>query len=470
MIALLRGTRCAGAFLGVALLVGGCVVAPTYERATTPLSPTFKEAEGWVAATPADTLPRGPWWTLFDDPTLTALEVQVESANQTVAAAIAAYEQARALVREQRAGLFPAVTLDGGASRNRSAGVSRSSYQVSIGGSWEPDLFGRLKETVTAASASAQASAADLAAARLAAQGELAANYFNLRALDAQRDLLATTITSYTRNLQINQNRYDQGIIPRTDVLQAKTQLANSQADLVGLESQRAQLEHAIAVLIGEAPGNFTLPVAAWQEQVPAVPPAVPSVLLQRRPDIAAAERRMAAANAQIGIARSAFYPSFNLNGSLGQGGARLADLFSASGTLWSLGVQVAQTLFDAGARKARVAGAEAAYEAALARYRATALAALQDVENQLVATRVLREQEALRREASVAADQVEQQVLNRYRAGLVNYTEVVTAQATALTARRNLVQLMAARQATAVALIQALGGGWQDSDLPGAP
>ncbi|MDQ6619772.1 MAG: efflux transporter outer membrane subunit [Pseudomonadota bacterium] len=451
----------------IAIGLAGCAAtAPRNERPTAPLSPTFKEAQGWVAATPGDALDRGSWWTLFGDPALTSLAARVEVSNQNVAAALAAYEQARAIVREQRANLFPSMALDGGATRSRSGAGTRNNFQVSIGGSWEPDVWGRLRHTIAAASATAQASAADLAAARLAAQGELAANYFNLRDVDAQKALLATTIEGYERSLQIAQNRYAQGIVARTDVLQAQTQLGNARAEIKGLERQRAQLEHAIAVLVGEAPGNFTLAPAEWIASVPEVPVGLPSTLLERRPDIASAERRVAAANEQIGVARTAFFPNFNLNASLGDAASHIADLFRASSLLWSLGLSAAQTLFDAGARSARVEEVTRAHEAAVARYRQTVLAALQDVENQLAASRVLKEQEAFRREASLAADEVERQVLNRYRAGLVGYTEVVTAQATALNARRTLTQLLADRQTTTVALIQSLGGGWSASSL----
>lgn len=445
-------------------VVSGCVVGPEYQRPSAPTPDAYKEAQGWVVAAPADALDRGPWWTLFDDPTLNDLASRVEVSNQNVAAAAAAYGEARALVRQQRASLFPVVTLDGGANRSGGGGSARSgsNYQVSIGGSWEPDVWGRLGRAVEGTSASAAASAADLAAARLSAQGELALDYFALRQTDAQKALLENTIAGYQRTLQITQNRYAAGIIAKTDVLQAQTQLANSQAEALGLDRQRAQAEHAIAVLLGDAPGNFTLAPAAWKATVPEVPLGVPSTLLQRRPDIAAAERRVAAANEQIGIAQSAFYPRLNLTGSFGSGASRLGELFSASSSLWSLGLTAAQTLFNAGATRERVAGARAAWEAAVARYRQTVLTAFQNVEDQLAAARVLAQQQALRQQASVAADEVEAQVLNRYRAGQVGYTEVVTAQATALNARRALVQLMADRQTTAVALIQALGGGWQ--------
>ena len=466
--------------MALVMLLGGCAVGPTYQRPLTPEVSSYKEAEGWVPAAPADALERGPWWSLFGDPVLDRLAARVEVSNQNVAAAVAAYAQARALVREQRASLFPAVTLGGGGARSGSGGSSNSTsttntsggrtgnnYQLSIGGSWEPDVWGRLGRAVDGATAGAQASAADLASAKLSAQGELAINYFSLRQLDAQKGLLEDTLTGYQRALEIAQNRYNAGIVGKTDVLQAQTQLANAQADDAGLVRQRAQLEHAIAVLVGEAPGNFSLARAAWKPSVPEVPVGVPSTLLQRRPDIAAAERRVAAANEQIGIAKSAYYPKLSLSASYGLGASRVADLFSASSMAWSLGLSAAQVLFNAGATGARVEGSEAAHAQTVARYRQTVLAAFQDVEDQLAATRVLLTQQELRRQASASADQVEQQVLNRYRSGQVGYTEVIAAQATALSARRALVQAMADRQTTAVALIQSLGGGWQAEPSP---
>lgn len=455
----------------LALALSGCAVGPNYQRPATPDISQFKEAQGWLPATPADALERGPWWQLFGDPVLNQLAERVDVSNQNVAAAVAAYAQARALVYEQRASLFPSLTLDGGASRSHSSssssassggGRTGNSYQASLGGSWEPDVWGRLERGAESASASASASAADLASARLSAQGELALNYLSLRQSDAQQALLASTIAGYQRTLEIAQNRYKAGIAAKTDVLQAQTQLANAQADAAGLARQRAQLEHAIAVLTGQAPAQFTLAPAAWNPSVPDVPTGLPSALLQRRPDIAAAERRVAVANAQIGIAKSAYYPSLSLSASYGFGASRVADLFSASAGLWSLGLSAAQTLFNAGATGARVEGAQAAHAQAVAHYRQTVLTAFQGVEDQLAASRVLLAQQDLRRQASQAADQVEQQLLNRYRSGQVSYTEVITAQASALSARRALVQAMADRQTTAVALIQALGGGWQ--------
>lgn len=452
-------------------VLAGCALAPAYLRPAQPLPAQFKSDPGWVpAAAAADDTRDGSWWTIFNDPVLNDLVAAVEVSNQNVAAAAAAYDQARAAVRQQRAGLFPLVTLDGGAARaggsrgtTSSAGSgSGNSYQVGIGASWEPDVWGRLRAGVNSAGATAQASAADLAAARLAAQGELAANYFGLRLADLQIGLLADTIAGYERVLQIARNRYQAGIAPRTDVLQSETQLANARAEEAGLTRDRAQREHAIAVLTGKAPADFALPVAQSNPLVPAVPAVLPSTLLLRRPDIAAAERRVAAANEQIGIARSGYFPSFGLSGSYGTSGSSLGNLFSASSTLWSFGLSAAQALFDAGATGAGVDAARAAHAQASARYRQAVLTALQDVEDQLTASQVLARQLEFRRQASAAANLNEEQMLNRYRAGQVGYTEVVTAQVTALSARRSLLQAQTDRQTAAVALIQALGGGWR--------
>jgi len=459
-----RGWVCAAS-----LALAGCSTVPPYTAPSAPVSATFKEAPEsgatWLPAAPADALERGPWWTAFADAELDALERQVEVSNQNVAQAVAAYAQAQALVREQRAALFPNLVLDASARRTGGRGTTGeagNAFSVTAGASWEPDLWGRLRAGVSAAQAGAQASEADLAGARLSAQAALATDYFSLREADAEIVLLRLSVEGYARSLQITQNRYAVGVVAKTDVLQAQTQLASTRADLASLQAQRARLEHAIAVLVGKAPGDFALPAAPWGASVPPIPLGVPSTLLQRRPDIASAERAVAQANAQVGIQRSAYFPSVALSGSLGSAGSRVADLFGASGTLWSLGLSAAQTLLDFGATRARVAQAEAARDVAVARYRQTALAAFQAVEDQLASIHWLAEQEALRREASAAADLTEQQILNRYRAGQVNYTEVVTAQASALNARRSLVQIALARQSSAVALIQALGGGWQ--------
>jgi NodT family efflux transporter outer membrane factor (OMF) lipoprotein len=474
----LPGLQRSGLAMAVAVLasLGACTLAPVYQEPPLPLPTAFREAGDWVPAAPADDAPRGPWWTIFNDPVLDQLASAVQVSNQNVAAASAAYAQARALVAGQRASLFPVVSLDGGADRSGSSSSNTSSlasgarvrntYQASLGASWEPDLWGRLRGGVESATASAAASQADLASATLSAQGELVANYLNLRETDVQSELLQATIAGYQRVRQITQNRYDAGVIPKTDLLQAETQLASAQADQVGLQRQRAQLAHAIAVLIGKTPADFSLAPADWAPTVPEIPLILPATLLQRRPDIAGAERRVAAANAEIGIARAGYFPSIGLTASYGYGASRVGDLFNASAAAWSLGLSLAQRIFDAGAVNAQVAAARAVQERTAAQYRQTVLVAFQDVEDQLAATRVLALQLNYRRAASSAADQVEQQVLNRYRAGQVSYTEVVTAQATALQARRTLAQLQADRQVVAVALMQALGGGWQRQEL----
>jgi len=468
--------------MSLALLVAGCAVGPDYRRPEIAAAAQFKEApEGWVAATPADAVDRGRWWRLFQDAQLDALAEKVLVDNQNIAAAQAAYQQARALVREQRAGLFPTVSLDVGASRSRSSGSSgnssngdsggsqgaRNSFQASIGADWEPDVWGRLRRATTAADASAQASAADLANAQLSAHGELVLNYLSLRETDEEVGLLERTLQGYERSLQIATNRYNVGVAPRSDLLSAQTQVYNATADLEGLMLQRDQLEHAIAVLIGKAPADFDLQPAGWNAVVPEVPAMVPSTLLMRRPDIASAERRMAAANEQIGIQTTGYFPSFGLSASYGKTTSKLSDLFNTSSMVWSIGVSAAQTLFDAGATGARVEQAQGAYDEAVANYRQTTLTAFQNVEDQLSAQRVLARQHALREQASTVADQNEQVVLNQYKAGQVSFTEVVVAQASALSARRALVQAALDRQTTAVALIQALGGGWDADEAP---
>ena len=464
------------AALALALLAG-CAVGPAYKRPGTTEGEAL-QLQRWAGSAsnaPGDLLERGPWWLLFGDAELTRLIAQVAASNLTVAQAAAAVRQAQAQVDEQRAGFFPLVNLDGRASRadsgasssNASASSSRSrvntSTQLNLAASWAPDLWGRLAAGANAVQANAAASAADLAASRLAAQGALAANYWSVRAADAQANLLQTSIDGFRRSLGIVQNRYDAGIVAKTDVLQAQSQLTNAQAEYAGLLSQRSQFSNAAAVLVGKAPADFAIaPNPAWQATVPDIPVSIASTLLQRRPDIAAAERRLAAANAQIGIAQSAYYPSIGLSASAGVGGNRLADLFSLSNSVWALGLSAAQTLFDAGSTTARVQGTEAGYDLAVARYRQTVLTAFQEVENLLQDSRALQSQSLLRQQSAEAASLVEQQITNRYRSGLVGFSEVIAAQNTALAAKRTQLQTTASQQASAGALIQALGGGWQ--------
>lgn len=450
----------------LAVTLVACASAP-YQRPGAPVPKAFKEAPApasdWFPAAPADALDRGPWWHLFNDPDLDALAEQVEISNQNVAAASAAYAEAQALVREQRAALFPMLGLDASAGKSGAGrgAAKASSVQLGFTASWEPDLWGKLALGVASAQASAEASAANLAAARLSAQAAVATDYFALREDDHQIALLVSAVGAYQRSLAITVNQYNAGIAQRTDVLEARTLLETTQAELVTLKGQRAVLEHAIALLVGRTPGDFGIPAAERNVTVPAVPLGVPSELLQRRPDIAAAERTVAAANAQIGIDRSAYFPSLDLSASYGGAAANLADVLRASNSLWSIGLSVAQTVFDAGAITARVEGAEAARDVAIANYRQTVLAAFQSVEDQLATIRSLSGQVDLRRAASADADRTEELTLNQYLQGQVPYTTVVAAQVTALNARQTLSQLTASRQAAAIALIQALGGGW---------
>ncbi len=445
--------------------LNACVVGPNYVKPTAVISGNFKEAADFKPAAPADALDRGDWWTLFNDPILNDLESKVKVSNQTLIGDEAAYREARAVVAGDRANLFPTVSVPLTASRSgggSNAGPTRSTYHVDIGASWEPDLWGSIRRQITAAQATAQASAADLANATLSIQGEVASDYFGLRSSDAQYTQDQLSVDGYKRALTIAQNRYNAVVGTRSDLLEAQTQVASAQSDLVGTKRQRDTFEHALAVLIGQAPADFALTTGTWIQQVPDVPAGVPSTLLQRRPDIASSERRMASANEQIGIARAAYFPTLSLTGSGGFNSSELGSLFSAPNSLWSLGLSAAETVFDAGARKARVEQARASYDQSVATYRQTVLTALQNVEDDLVAAKVLDQQYVLLQQASTAADQAEQIVLNQYQAGQVAYTNVITAQTQAYQARNALIQGELSRQTTAVALIQALGGGWK--------
>jgi NodT family efflux transporter outer membrane factor (OMF) lipoprotein len=470
-----------------ATALSACAVGPNYHRPSAPISPTFKEAAGWTPAAPADALDRGDWWTLFNDPTLNALEQKVQVSNQNIIAAEAAYREARAVVKEDQAQLFPTVTLTGtgtesgggrgsggtiiGSVVSGGAGATVRQYRANLGATWEPDIWGRIRREIEGAKANAEVSEATLANARLSSQGELATDYFGLRQTDVAIDIEHGIIADYQRSLTITHNRFHAGIAPHSDELQAQTQLVNAQSDLAGLIQQRANFEHAIAVLTGAAPGNFSLaPITAWNPQVPDIPPGVPSTLLQRRPDIAAAERRVAAANAQIGVQVSAYFPTVTLTGSYGYSARELGNLFNASNNIWSFGLTAAETLLDFGARRARVNEAKATHDQTVAQYRETVLEALQGVEDQLAATRVLADQAVLHQQAFDAADQVQKMMQNRYEAGQIAYTDVVTAQTTAYSAQRALIQTAAQRQSTAVALIQALGGGWHAPHSPPPP
>jgi NodT family efflux transporter outer membrane factor (OMF) lipoprotein len=478
--------------LALVSVLAGCAVGPRYTRPSAPTPPSYGEADLWKSAAPADALEHGDWWGLFKDPVLDDLEQRVNISNQNIAAADAAYRQSLELVREARASYFPAATLNAGATRSgsgsrglavgtsvggtttttttaNSSGNSASTlYQVSLGATWEPDVWGRIRRTVENARENAQASEADLSNARLSAQGLLATDYFQLRETDTEFKLVYTTVQAYQRSLEITQNQYNAKIVAKIDVLQAQTQLETTQSQLAALEQQRTTLEHAISMLTGQPAGSFGLPEADWVATVPDVPIGIPSALLQRRPDIAAAERLVAAANAEIGVQEAGYFPSFDLTGSGGTAAAMLNQLFTAPTRIWSIGASASETLFDAGLTRARTAAARAAYDQAVATYRQTALSAFQGVEDNLAATLIMARQYEFLKEASAAADAAERITLNEYRAGQIVYTDVVVAQAAALSARRALVQSAVARQTTAIALIQALGGGWSTQAVAG--
>jgi NodT family efflux transporter outer membrane factor (OMF) lipoprotein len=470
----------------IATALAGCSLAPHYSRPEVAAAPAaWKTVDGWRPANPNDGAPRSDWWTAFNDATLNDLVTRADAHNQTLAQAAATWREATAATREARASLFPTVSADGsinhsysgsgsvinstgGSTSVISSGRSSTSYRVDVEASWQPDLFGQTLNTVRNARYTAEARLADLANARLALQGELVTDYLSLRATDAQIASLKATVDAYQRALTITTNRYNAAIAAHTDVFQAQSQLASAQSDLEGETQTRAQYEDAIAVLIGENPANYRLPVdtATWTPTVPDVPVSLPSALVERRPDIASAERQVAAANAEIGVNRAAFFPTVGLTGSGGFENNSLSGLFSAASTLWSLGASAAETLLDFGARSARVAESRAAYDASVANYRQVTLTAFQGVQDNLIAQDVLARQEAYLRTASVAADKSEQSLRNQYNAGIVAYTDVVTNQATALAARRALIQGQLDRQTAVVALVQALGGGWGADDL----
>jgi NodT family efflux transporter outer membrane factor (OMF) lipoprotein len=464
--------------------LGACLVGPKYRRPTAPNTALYKEAPGWTQAQPSSAADRQDWWTALGDPTLNALEAQVIASNQTVAAAAAAYRQASALVRVDRAALFPTISATGSVSYSGSergnAGVvtttttgstsSGRSYGLGLGGSWAPDLFGGVRRNIESARETAQSDAAALANARLVAESELALDYIQLRQQDEELRLLDATSAAYARTLQITQNKYKVGVSAQSDLLTARSQLETTQAQAADLVQTRAQLEHAIAILAGEPPAALNLPAAPWRLTLPVIPAGVPSTLLQRRPDIATSERAVASANALIGVQIAAYFPSLNLTGSGNFASSELGSLFNASSFYYSLGASAAETLLDFGARKGRVAEARAFYDQTVANYRQTVLTALSQVEDDLAAQRVFVRELELRKAAAADANAAEVITRNQYNAGQVDFTSVVVAEATALNARTSELQIEASQLATAVDLITALGGGWNESELPAHP
>jgi len=453
---------------GAAVLsAAACAVGPDYEKPPTPISATFKEQAGWKASEPNDAIDRGAWWSVFKDPVLDGLERKVAISNQNLKAAEAAYRQARAVVDQARASFLPTVGANGSAARSHAGPVTGNSYAVSVGASWELDLWGGIRRTVEGDVATAQASAAQLANVRLSAQATLAIDYFELRYQEQLKQLLDRTIEDYKRSVQITQNQYNAGVAAKADLLSAQTQLLNAQSQEVNSGVLRASLEHAIAVLTGEAPGDVTIPTGSFTTDVPVAPAGVPSALLERRPDIAAAERTMAAANARIGVAIAAYFPNLTLSPSYGFQGGSLSHLFSSPYNVWSLGATLADTIFDAGARSAQVEQARALYDQNVAQYRQTVLTALEQVEDQLSTLRILEQQNVIENQVVATAREAARLTLNQYKAGTVPYSSVITAQATALSTEQTALAVTENRLVASVTLIEALGGGWDSSQLP---
>jgi NodT family efflux transporter outer membrane factor (OMF) lipoprotein len=461
--------------LGAAAMLanlGACAVGPDYRKPAAETPPAFKESQDWKISEPQQAGSDKAWWSIYNDATLDALEKQIDVSNQNLKASEAAYRQAVALVGEARAGFFPTFTFDSAVQRSGQGKVAPvTQYSGSVAASWEIDIWGRIRREVESNQANAQASAADLAAARLSAQAELATDYFQLRVEDELKRLLDATVTAFARSLQITQNRYDAGVVAKTDVASAQAQLESTRAQGINVGVLRSQLEHAIAVLIGKPPAEFTLaPAPSVVADVPVAPPGLPSALLERRPDIAAAERQMAAANAQISVAVAAYYPTITLGGSVGLATTMISALFSPESVVWAVGPQLAATIYDGGLRGAQVEAARASYDQTVALYRQTVLTAFQQVEDELAALRILVQQAAVQDRAVQAAVEAERLTLNQYEAGTVDYTSVITAQANALSSRQTALGILQNRITATVALITALGGGWDASQLPPSP
>ena len=445
----------------VAALLAGCTVGPDYQRPSAPVPTAFKELKGWQPAQPMDTLDRGAWWSMFNDSELDGLERQIDIGNQNLRAYEAAYRQAVALVREARAGLFPTVSVGPGVSGSRAGRSTSSSANVDLTASWEPDIWGRVRRQIESQGAAAQASAADLANIRLSAQAELATDYMNLRYQDSLATLLQDTVAAYERSLSIAQNQYAAGVAARSDVITAQTQLQSTRAQLISAQTARATNEHAIALLTGRPPADLTVAAGALPKDVPTTPVAVPSALLQQRPDIAAAERTMQQANALIGVQVAAYYPTIDLSAVVGAVGSPLSQLASATSLIWTLAASGSELLFDGGSRSAAVDAARASYDESVATYRQTVLAAFQDVEDQLSTLRILQEEAGVQEQTVSLSRQAVGIALNEYRAGTQSYTTVVTAQATALEAAETLLGIQQNRLLASVALVKALGGGF---------
>jgi NodT family efflux transporter outer membrane factor (OMF) lipoprotein len=474
---------CRFVLLGAALTAGGCMVGPDYNQPSAPLSIHYKELAGWTPAQPADMASKGDWWTIYHDPLLDKLESRVEISNQTVREYVAQYAEAEATVQEARAQLFPTigaaagVTRSGVGSRSSSAttgvsfgsskGITTTEYTLEATASWDLDVWGRIRRQVQSDVAAAQVSAADLKNATLSAQGTLATDYVELQYQDSLQDLLNETVAAYKEALRITHDQVAAGTTSPADEAAAETQLASAQASLVNVGVSRGQYEHAIAVLAGLTPADLNIPHTPLANAVPITPPGVPSTLLQRRPDIAAAERTMDEENALIGVQVAAYYPDITLSADYGWEGGPIGMLISAANRVWSLGASASETIFEGGERSAAVQAARAAYDASVASYRQTVLSAIEQVEDELVALHVLQVQSAAEDYAVNTAQRSVTIALNEYEAGTEAYTSVVTEQTALLSDQEAALSVQEQRLEASVALVQALGGGWSTADLP---
>jgi NodT family efflux transporter outer membrane factor (OMF) lipoprotein len=473
----------------LAVFLTGCMVGPDYVKPSTPMAPAFKEEtpapsqanDGWKLAQPGDQTPKGNWWEIYGDPQLNGLEAQIDSANQTLKIAEANYLEARSAVRFNRSAEAPTIGVAPSISTVRDSANQPyfPSTEANNGGgdfilpvdlSWEIDLWGRIRRSVTAAREQTQASAADMAAVQLSLQADLAYDYFELRSADAEKKLLDDTVQAYSKALQLTEYRFEGGAAPKSDVAQARTQLEDAQVLDTDITVERAEYEHAIATLIGKPPANFTLPPSPIDLQTPAIPPipqVLPSDLLERRPDIAASERRMAAANEQIGIAQAAYYPTLNLSALAGLEGTSALNWFNWPSRFWAVGPSFSETLFDAGRRRATKESAVAAYDGNVANYRQTTLTAFQQVEDNLAVLRILAGESQQQHTATAAAEETLRIFMNRYSGGVDTYLQVVTSQTTALSNERNDIDIRRRQLDASVLLIKALGGDWNVTKLP---
>lgn len=464
-----------------ALHLSGCVVGPKYHAPVVQAPPTYKEAEDWKPAQPNDQNLGGSWWTIFHDPQLDALEDQVNVSNQNLKAAEAQFRQARATLRYYRADYYPTVTYGPSATRERVSarrppptsifdGITYNDFVLPFSVSYQADVWGRIRKNVESYREQAQASAADLATVNLSMHADLAVDYFQARSLDAEEQLLNSTVQQYEQALELNENRFAGGIASEVEVEQARTQLETTRAQAVDVGVLRAQYEHAVAILIGKPPAEFSLPPLPLTAPPPHVPVSVPSELLERRPDIAAAERLVASANAQIGVAKSAYYPSISLGASGGFESSAITTLINGPSGLWSVGVSAMGTMFDVGRRRALNDQARASYDYQVAAYRESVLTGFQQVEDNLAGVRILENEAKVQDKAVVAAQRSLDLSVTRYKGGVTSYLEVITAQSAALADEVTAVNILGRRMANTVLLIQALGGGWDRSSLPDRP